>query len=118
LRDFCAALLSARKWMIQNESEMQLTWIEVAQDGVPPSFNQGVAGPSPTALTTLSPDPIAAAANLGRMTNWRKAQSGIEAHRASVERARLLPKPKKPWPRRKPTGRPVGRPRKVRPESE
>jgi hypothetical protein len=60
----------------------------------------------------------AAARKLGRLTNWKKAQAGIVAHRASVERAMLMPKPKKPWPRHRPTGRPVGRPRKVRPESE
>jgi hypothetical protein len=38
LRDFCATYFSARKWMIQNESETQLTWIEVAQNGLSASF--------------------------------------------------------------------------------
>lgn len=49
---------------------------------------------------------------LERRTNFKKAQAGIAAHRASVEKARTMPRPKPPRPPYKPTGRPVGRPRK------
>jgi hypothetical protein len=47
-----SSLLSARNWMIQNESETQLTSIEVAKTAFQLAFNQGVVGSSPTALTT------------------------------------------------------------------
>jgi hypothetical protein len=45
-----------------------------------------------------------------RKANFKKAQAGIAAHRASVEKARTMPRLKPPRPPYTPTGRPAGRP--------